>query len=166
MKLLKWLLVALGLTVIAVLALLTASNIQAQEALVGSWVLDPTKNQGSPGMVPTAGTATVTAAGGGEYTSVSEVSVGAATGHSEITYSVDGKDYAVTATPTQPGAAITQSLERVSDTLWSSNVKLNGQLMATVKTELSSDGNTLTQTTTGVGQQFAALSSTVVFKRN
>jgi hypothetical protein len=40
MKLLKWLLVALGLTVIAVLALLTASNVQAQEVLVGDWVLD------------------------------------------------------------------------------------------------------------------------------
>jgi hypothetical protein len=164
MKLLKWLLVVLGLTVIAVLALLTASNVQAQEVLVGSWVLDPAKYQGPPGVVPTAGTATITAAGGGKYTSVSEVSVGGVTGRSEITYSVDGKDYAVTATPTQPGAAITQSLERVSDTLWSSNVKLNGQLMATVKTELSSDGNTLTQTTTGVGQ-FAALSSTVVFQR-
>ena len=36
--------------------------------------------------------------------------------------------------------------------------------MATVVTELSSDRNTLTQVTTGVGQ-FAALSSTVVFNR-
>ena len=139
--------------------------VQAQDSLVGSWVLDPTKNQGSPGMVPTAGTASVTAAGGGKYTSVSEVSVGGATGHSEITYSIDGKDYAVTTTPAQPGAAITQSMERVSDTVWKSSLKVNGQLIATVTTEVSSDGNTLTQTTTGVGQQFAALSSTVVFQR-
>ena len=166
MKLLKWLLVVLGLTVIAVLALLTASNVQAQEVLVGSWVLDPAKYQGPPGVVPTAGTATITAAGGGKYTSVSEVSVGGITGRSEITYSIDGNDYAVTATPVQPGAAITQSMERVSDTVWKSSLKVNGQLIATVTTEVSSDGNTLTQTTTGVGQQFAALSSTVVFKRN
>jgi len=164
MKLLKWLLVVLGLTVIAVLALLTASNVQAQEVLVGSWVLDPAKSQGQPGLVPTAGTATVTAAGGGKYTSVSEVTVGGVTGHSEITYSVDGKDYAVTTTPAAPGAAITQSMELVSDTVWTSNLKVNGQLMATVKTEVSSDGNTLTQMTTGLGQ-FAALSGTVVFKR-
>lgn len=33
MKVLKWFLVVLGLTVIAVLALLTASNVQAQEVL-------------------------------------------------------------------------------------------------------------------------------------
>ena len=164
MKLLKWLLVVLGLTVIAVLALLTASNVQAQEALVGSWVLDPAKNQGQPGMVPTAGTATVASAGGGQYKSISEVSIGGATGRSEITYSIDGKDYAVTTSAAPPDAAITQSMERVSDTVWSSNLKVNGQLMATVKTEVSSDGKTLTQTTTGVGQ-FAALSSTIVFNR-
>src|SRR5262245_3322264 len=144
--------------------LLPSALVQGQDALVGSWVLDPAKNQGQPGMVPTAGTATVAAAGSGKYTSISEVSVGGATGRSEITYSVDGNDYAVTMTPAQPGAAITQSMERVSDTAWSSKLKLNGQLMATVRTEVSGDGKTLTQTTTGVGQ-FAALSSTVVFNR-
>ena len=30
--------------------------VQTQDALVGSWVLDPAKNQGLPGMAPTAGT--------------------------------------------------------------------------------------------------------------
>ena len=155
---------ALCVVSLALGALGPSSFVQAQEALVGSWVLDPAKSQGPPGTVPTAGTATVSAAGGGKYTSVGEVSVGDVTGRSEITYSVDGKDYAVAITPPQPGAAITQSMERVSDTVWSSNLKLNGQLMATVKTEVSSDGNTLTQVTTGIGQ-FAALSSTVVFNR-
>ena len=149
---------------IALGTLAPSGFVQAQDSLVGSWVLDPAKSQGQPGMVPTAGTATVTAAGGGKYTSVSEVTVGGATGRSEITYSVDGKDYAVTMTPAQPGAAITQSMDRVSDIVWSSNLKLNGQLMGTIVLEVSSDGNTLTQTTTGVGQ-FAALSSTVVFRR-
>ena len=144
--------------------LVSSSLVQAQDALVGSWVLDPAKNQGPPGAVPTAGTATVTAAGGGKYTSVSEVSVGGNTGHSEITYSIDGKDYAVTIAPAEPGAALTQSMERVSDTVWKSNLKVNGQLMATVMFEVSKDGNTLTQTTSGLGQ-FAALSSTVVFQR-
>lgn len=147
------------------LGLIASLPARAQDALVGSWVLDPAKNQGAPGTVPTAGTATVTAAGGGKYTSVSEVSVGGTAGRSEITYAIDGKDYAVTLTPAPPGAAITQSMERVSDTVWSSNFKVNGQLIATVKTEVSSDGKTLTQTTTGAGQQFAAMSSTLVFNR-
>ena len=155
---------ALCVVSLALGALAPSALVHAQDALVGNWVLDPAKYQGPPGVVPTAGTATITAADGGKYTSVSEVSVGDITGRSEITYSIDGKDYAVTATPAQPGAAITQSMERVSDTAWRSNLKVNGQLMATVVTELSSDRNTLTQVTTGVGQ-FAALSSTVVFNR-
>jgi hypothetical protein len=52
----------------------------------------------------------------------------------------------------------------VSDTVYDSSVKLNGQLIATAVTEVSSGGRTLTQTTTGVGQ-LAALSSTMVFQR-
>lgn len=47
MKLLKWLLVVLGLTVIAVLALLTASNVQAQEVLVGDCVLEAAASMSS-----------------------------------------------------------------------------------------------------------------------
>jgi hypothetical protein len=155
-----------GLCVVTVaLGAFAASNfVEAQDSLVGSWVLDPAKTEGPSAMAPSAGTATIAAAGDGKYTSVSEVTVAGMTGHSEITYSIDGKDYAVTTTPAQPGAAITQSMERVSDTAWKSNLKANGQLVATVVTELSSDGKTLTQATTGIGQ-FAALSSTVVFTR-
>ena len=155
---------AIGLAVLALALVVFFGAARAQDPLVGTWVLDPAKNQGPPGVVPTAGMATIAAAGDGQYTSVSEISIGGVTGRSEITYSIDGKDYAVTVTPAQPGAALTQSMERVSPSVWSSNVKLNGQLMATVVTELSSDGNTLTQATTGVGQ-FAALSSTLVFQR-
>jgi hypothetical protein len=64
-----------------------------------------------------------------------------------------------------PGTpAVTQAIERVSDTVYKIIVKLNGQLVATSLNEISSDRNTLTQTTTGIGQ-FAALSSTLVFRR-
>ena len=96
MKLLKWLLVVLGLTVIAVLALLTASNVQAQEVFVGSWTLDAAASKTSvPQLAPTAGTLTIREAGGGNFKSASEVTVGGASGRSEITYAIDGKDYAV-----------------------------------------------------------------------
>ena len=59
---------------------------------------------------------------------------------------------------------LTQSIERVSDTVYNSSLKINGQLVATAVTEISADRNTLTQTSTGTGQ-FAGLSSTMVFKR-
>ena len=151
--------VALALVILA-----PAGFVQAQDELVGSWVLDPASSKAPPGMMPTGGTMEVTAAGEGKYTSVSEAALGGVTGRTESTYSIDGKDYPVTATPGQPGAALTQSIERVSDSVYKSSVKMNGQLLATAVTEVSSDRKTLTQTTTGLGQ-FAALSSTMVFLR-
>jgi hypothetical protein len=138
--------------------------VEAQDALVGSWVLDPASSKGPPNVAPTGGTLEITDAGGGKFMSVSEATVGGVTGRSEITYSIDGKDYPITATPSQPGVAITQSIERTSASVYNSSLKLNGQLIATAVTELSNDGKTLTQTTTGVGQ-FAMLSSTMVFQR-
>jgi hypothetical protein len=153
------------LCVLALLAFTSTRLVQAQEAFVGTWVLDPAGYKGIPQLMPSASTVTITAAGEGKYTSVSEATVGGVTGRTEITYSIDGKDYAVTATPAQPGApSITQSIERVSDAVYKSSLKLGGQEAATALNELSSDGNTLTLTTTGVGQ-FAALSSTMVFRR-
>jgi hypothetical protein len=77
---------------------------------------------------------------------------------------VDGKDYPVTATPAQPGVAITQSIARESDAVYKSDLRLNGQLIATAVTAISGDAKTLTQTTTGVGQ-FSVLSGTTVFQR-
>jgi hypothetical protein len=162
MKLAKIFAIVLGLVLALVVALFSAA--QAQDAFVGSWVLDPASSKGAPGMVPTGGTLEITAAGGGKYTSVSEATIGGMTGRSEITFSVDGTDYAVTTTPAQPGTTITQSMARDSDTVYTSDLKLNGQLIATAVTEISSDGKTLTQTTTGVGQ-FAVLSGTTVFQR-
>jgi hypothetical protein len=144
-------------------ALASSAIVEAQEALVGSWVLDPASSTAPPGMMPTTATLEVNDAGGGKYTSVNEGTVGGVTGHSEITYSIDGKDYAVTSTPAQPGA-ITQSIERVSEAVYKSSVKLNGQSVATAVTQISGDGKTLMQTTTGIGQ-FAALSMTMVFRR-
>jgi hypothetical protein len=141
------------------------SSVLAQDALVGSWVLDLASSKRAPGVSPTAGTLQVTAAGDGRYTYVSEANVGGGVGRSETTMSIDGRDYATTSTPAPPTAAtVTQAIERVSDSVYKISVKLNGELVATSLNEISGDRNTLTQTTTGIGQ-FAALSSTLVFRR-
>jgi hypothetical protein len=137
----------------------------AQDAFIGSWVLDAASSTAPQGLVPTSGTLEFSAAGDGKFTSVSEANMGGVGGRSEITFAVDGMDYAATSTPAPPGGqTITQAIERVSDTAYKISVKLNGQLIATAMNELSGDGNTLTQTTTGVGP-FATLSSTMVFRR-
>ena len=137
---------------------------RAQEAFVGSWVLDAAVSAAPPGMAPTAGTLEIKDAGGGRFTSVSEVTMSGVVGRSEITFSVDGKDYPVTMTPATPGAApITQSTEQVSATVYKASIKAGGQEMMTATIEISGDGNTLTQTATGVGQ-LAGLATTV-FRR-
>jgi hypothetical protein len=147
------------------LAAASPSVVLAQDAFVGSWVLDTATSKGVPGVAPTAGTLEVTRAGDGKYAYVSEATVGGVTGRSEVTLAIDGQDYTTTSTPLPPGGpAITQAIERISDTVYKISVKLNGQLMATSLNEVSSDGKTLTQTTTGLGQA-AALSSTLVFRR-
>jgi hypothetical protein len=145
--------------------LVPLSSARAQDAFVGSWVLDAASSKGAAGMTPTDATLAVAAAGGGKYTFVSEATVGGATGRSEVTLAIDGKDYPTVSTPTPPGGpAITQAIERVSDSVYKISVKLNGELMATSLNEISGDRNTLTQTTTGIGP-YAALSSTLVFRR-
>ena len=154
--------IVLGLVLALGLALLAPSRHKRHSSAVGCSI--PRIPRGRPAWRRPAGTLSITAAGGGKYTSVSEATIGGMTGRSEITFSVDGKDYAVTTTPAQPGAAITQSIARESDTVYKSDLKLNGQLIATAVTEISGDGKTLTQTTTGVGQ-FAALSGATVFQR-
>jgi hypothetical protein len=149
---------------LALASLFPSGLVLAQDGFVGSWVLDPASSKAPAGVMPTGGTMEVADAGEGKYRSVSEATLAGVTGRTEITYSVDGKDYPVTATPGQPGVTITQSIERVSDSVYKSFVKMNGQLLATAVTELSGDRKTLTQTTTGLGQ-FAAMSSTMVFQR-
>ena len=138
---------------------------RAQDAFVGSWVLDPAASTAPPGAAPTAGTLEITNAGGGQFTYVSETTVGGMNVHTEITFSVDGKDYAVTATPAAPGTPpITQSIEQVSATLYKISIKIGGQEMMTGTSEISGDGKTLTQKATGVGQ-LTGLSSTSVYRR-
>jgi hypothetical protein len=162
MKLVKYLcIVALALGAIALL--LTA---KAQDAFVGSWMLDSASSTAAtPETLPTAGTLEIKDAGGGKYTSVSEATVAGVSGRSEVTFAIDGKDYTATSTPVPPGApTVTQAVERVSDTVYKLSVKVDGDLIATALNEISNDGKTLTQTTTGIGQ-FAILSSKTVFRR-
>ena len=82
------------------------ASAHAQDAFVGRWVLDPASYEGClPAWLRRAATMEVTAAGGGKYTVHQRGRAWAkSTRRSEVTYAVDGKDYAVTSTPVQPGA--------------------------------------------------------------
>ena len=156
----------LSVALLALGAFVPLGSVQAQAELVGTWVLDTASSTAPAGMpTPTAGTLEITDAGDGQFKSVSEATVNGTVVRNEVTFSVDGKDYETTSTPAPPGApSVTQAVERVSDTVYRMTVKVNGQAMAAALTEISSDGKTLTQKTTGLGQA-AALSSTTVFRK-
>ena len=138
----------------------------AQEPFVGTWVLDPAASTVPPGAALTAGTLEIKNVGGGQFTAISETTAGGMVVRTEITYAVDGKDYPFTATPPPPPGTPpnTQSIEQVNATLYKGSIKVGGQEMMTVTTEVSGDGKTLTQKATGVGQ-LAGLSSTSVYRR-
>jgi hypothetical protein len=126
----------------------------AQEACVGTWVFDPAASAVPPGgAAPTAGTLEINNLGAGQFIAISETTAGGMVVRNEVTYAVDGKDYPFTYTPAMPDRPpTTQSIEQVNATLYKGSIKIGGQEMMTVTTEVSGDGKTLTQKATGVGQ--------------
>ena len=147
------------------LAISSTTPALAQDVFVGTWVLNAAKSQVLPGAMPTTATVVITDTGDGMYKSGERDHHDGISGRSELTFGIDGKDYKPVTMPPTPGMPdIAQSVEKVSDTVYKTSIKMAGQVIATTLNELSSDGNTLTLTTTGAGQ-FAALSSTMVFDK-
>jgi hypothetical protein len=138
-------------TLCLVLALASGAALAGDaDAFLGTWVLNSAKSTLPQGVPPVDFTLTVTDAGGGKYKSVTDMSVVGQAYKVEITFALDGKDYAPVVTPALPGGAppTTQSYERVSARSYKSSTKLNGQVAATSTSEVSADGKTMTVTTT------------------
>ena len=146
-------------------ACLATAGACAQAGFVGTWALNAAKSKGAPGAVPDSITMVVSDVGGGKFKSVSDSTMAGTNVRSEITFAVDGKEYAPVMTPEIPGRpSIVQTCEKVSDRVYKTELKIGGQVIATTLNELSADGKVITMTTTGVGQ-FAAASSTMVFDK-
>jgi hypothetical protein len=128
------------------------------DAFLGTWVMNPAKSSLPQGMPSIPVTLTVSDAGGGKYKSVTETSVAGQAYKVEITFAIDGKDYAPVVTPAPPGGtpAMSQSYERVSAKSYKSSSKMNGQVLATSTSEVSADGKTMTVTTSRAGAAAAA----------
>lgn len=142
-----------------------ASTLLAADAFVGTWVLNTSKSKLPGGLMPDSITMVVSDAGGGKYSTVSDTSMSGIMAHSESTFALDGKEYTPVTTPAQPGMPpVTQASQRVSDSSYTTAVKVGGELIATTLSEVSSDGKSLTMTTKGEGQ-YAAVSSVMVFDR-
>jgi len=138
-------------------------NTFAQEnRFVGSWVLDAAKSKAP--LMPSAATVVISDLGGGKFKSVSVTSAGGQTVHSELTFAIDGKDYAAKTDPALPrGTSLTQSFEKLSATSYKTTLKLRGEEVGTTVQELSADGRTMTLTT-AAGTN-GSMSTLLVFNR-
>src|SRR4051794_35364917 len=136
------------------------------DAFLGTWTLNAAKSTLPPGTPTVDLTLTVTDAGGGKYKSVTDTGVAGQSFKIEITFAIDGKDYAPVITPAPPGGVppTTQSYERVSAKSYKSSVKMNGQPVATSTSEVSADGKVMTVTTIGTGAA-AGVGNTLVFDK-
>jgi hypothetical protein len=144
-----------ALSLLLGLALASRAAFAADEdKFLGTWVLNAAKSSAPAGALPTSATIVVSKAGAGMYKSATDMTMAGITGHSEITFATDGKDYTPVVTPAPPAGSpsVAQSFERVSASAYKGAVKLNGQTIAATLNEVSADGKTLTVTTTGVGQ--------------
>jgi hypothetical protein len=123
------------------------------DAFLGVWTLNAAKSSLPQGGPPIGVTLTVTDAGGGKYKSVTETSVAGQAYKVEITFAIDGKDYAPVITPAPPGGvpSMSQSYEKVSAKSYKSASKMNGEVLATSTSEVSGDGKTMTVKTTAMG---------------
>ncbi len=123
------------------------------DAFLGTWALNAAKSTLPQAGAQIAVTLTVSDAGGGKYKSVTETSVAGQAYKVEITFAVDGKDYAPVVTPAPPGGIppTTQSYEKVSAKAYKSSIKVNGQVQATSTSEVSADGKVMTVKTSAAG---------------
>lgn len=128
------------ITAIAVVA--TASQAQAKDPVLGTWVLNVAKSTMPADMAPKSGTRTYTAAGD-KVTMTSEI-VGAdgKTTKTESSGTADGKDYAYKGDPNYDMI----STKRVDANSVEASLKKGGKVMATATRVTSKDGKSMTIT--------------------
>jgi hypothetical protein len=135
----------------------------AQEMrFVGTWVLDPAQSKAP--LMPSTSKVVISDLGSGKFKSVSDTAAGGQQVHSELTFAVDGRDYALQTNPAPPaGTSITQSFLQLSATSYKTTLKLRGQEVASTVQELGSDGKTMKITSTAGTN--ASMSTLLVYNR-
>jgi hypothetical protein len=147
-------------TIVLILAacLVAFSFCFAQDAMMGTWKLNPAKSKLSPSM-PTNTTVICEVIGENvKVTSDGTDKVGKPT-HSEWTGRVDGKDYRVTGDPTSD----MRSYTKIDDHTLGFNVTKGGTITASGRIAVSHDGRTRTMTVGGTDSAGNKFSSNAVY---
>ena len=136
---------------------------QSTDPWIGSWRLNMLKSVYSPGPLPTVKSQIVTheAVPNGIRTVIESVGADGKVGRTEITAMFDGKEYELkgAANPT------TRVYRRIDNRSFEYVERVNGRVTVTTKVEISPDGKTRTNTTTGITPQGRKVNNVVISER-
>lgn len=143
---------------IALAAVVSAAD---HDPFVGTWKLNIAKSTFEAGAPPKSSTATITTVGDKRRVRVHTVPATGAELNTESTAADDGKDY-----PMKGSATVDMvSVIRIDPRTVERRDKKNGQVVATLRATVSSDGKTMTVNQRGVAAQGQPYSNTLVYDR-
>jgi hypothetical protein len=146
----------------ALVVVLAAALLSAQtDPAVGTWKLNAAKSKYDPGPVPKSNTIVIAAAGAGIKVSAKGTDAEGKPTSADYTVAFDGKDVPVTG---QPAYDMT-SAKRIDANTTELTRKKAGKVVQTARRAISSDGKTMTVTTTGTDEKGRKINNVGVFDK-
>ena len=155
--------ITFSLVLLAVLVSTGVVMIAQDEAWSGTWKLNLAKSKYGPASLPPkSATTKQEATPAGVRLTTDGVDAKGKPTHQEITYKLDGKEYAVNGAP---DANTTRMYTRIDSRTYQSVTKVNGKVTTTSKVVVAADGKTRTVTTTGKNAQGQTVNNVVFYDK-
>ena len=139
-----------------------AAAVSAQtDPAVGTWKLNAAKSKYDPGPVPKSNVIVISAAGSSIKVSAKGTDGGGKPTSADYTVALDGKDVPVKGQP----AYDTTSAKRIDANTTELTRKKAGKVVQTATRAISSDGKTMTITTTGTDEKGRKIRNVGVFEK-
>jgi hypothetical protein len=148
-------------TTLLLVAIAISVSAAATDQQSGTWKMNPTKSNYSPGPAPKAITVKIVSDAENIKLSSEGIDPAGNPTHLEYTAKYDGKDYPITGAPN----ADTVALERIDASTTESTVKKAGQVVMTIRTVLSDNGKTRTSTFKGKDAEGHDVNNVVVYDK-
>lgn len=134
---------------------------QSAEPWVGTWRLNVAKSKYSPGPGPRSQTVRIDAVANGQKVVTDAVDAQGMATHTEITAMFDGKEYEL------KGAAVptTRVYRRIDARSYDFVNRVGGKVTTTVRSVVSADGKTRTNTTTGTDPRGRTVNNVAVYEK-
>lgn len=147
---------------LAFVVVLGAVVVSAQsDSSIGTWKLNSAKTKYDPGPAPKGNIVIITAAGQGIKVSAKGVDAEGKLTGTDYTATYDGKDAPVAGSPAYDSV----SIKRIDASTTESTRKKAGKVVQTARRVISSDGKTMTITTTGTDEKGRKIHNVGVFDK-